>query len=186
MTHSRKSAKKWPTIPHQCQRYILALLEVDKLPIELFYEIMGPEDINPVVVRQWQELILRRSGTFDPIFAPWHSLSLLTSKEFPAKAPAHSALTTDAAHPLNPKIARAIATTQPTMRDVALAMAMFSKKRTRLASAQEIRSESNRPCRSALEQLRHLLYGPESPAVVPPGSFADIEFSSTKAAASNL
>ncbi|HEV8379108.1 MAG TPA: DUF1553 domain-containing protein, partial [Tepidisphaeraceae bacterium] len=28
----------------------------------------------------------------------------------------------------------------------------------------------------ALEQLRHILYGPGSPAVVPPGSFADIEF----------
>jgi len=38
-----KNAKKWPTIRAQCQRYILALLEVDKLPIELFYEIMGPE-----------------------------------------------------------------------------------------------------------------------------------------------
>jgi len=162
----------------QCQRYILALLEVDKLPIELFYEIMGPEDINPVVVRQWQELILRRSRTFDPIFAPWQALSSLTSKEFPVKAPQIiQQLTTDSAHPLNPKIARAIATTQPTMRDVALAYGnVFKEADSAWRALKKSDAKATVLPDPALEELRHVLYGPESPAVVPPGSFADIEF----------
>jgi len=163
----------------QSQRYILALLEVDKLPIELFYEIMGPEDINPVVVRQWQELILRRSGTFDPIFAPWHALSSLTSKEFPKKAPQiiHD-LTTNPAEQLNPKIARAVATTQPTsMREIANAYGnAFKEADTAWRELKKSDSKAATLPDPAQEAVRHILYGPESPAVVPPGSFADIEF----------
>jgi hypothetical protein len=159
----------------QAPRYIMALLEVDKLPIELFYEIMGEEDINPVVVRQWQELILRRSKTFDPVFAPWHALSKIPEKEFAQQAP--QVIQQLATQPVNPKVARAIATTQPTMRDVAAAYGnVFQEADKAWRSLKKADGKATVLADPALEQLRHILYGPESPAVVPPGSFADIEF----------
>jgi mono/diheme cytochrome c family protein len=163
----------------QSQRYILALLEVDKLPIELFYEIMGPEDINPVIVRQWQELILRRAKTFDPIFAPWHALSALNQKEFPQKAPQiiHD-LTTDPSKPLNANVAHAIATTQPTsMREIAAAYGnIFKEVDTTWRELKKSTPTATNLPDPSLDALRQILYGPESPALVPPGSFADIEF----------
>lgn len=51
--------------------YLLALKTAHLLPSEEFYEILGPDELNPVFVRQWQQYIQRRPKD-DPVFGAWH------------------------------------------------------------------------------------------------------------------
>jgi len=50
--------------------YLLAVLEVAKLPSEEFYAIMGPDDLNPVIARQWEAYLFKTRSTFHSILRP--------------------------------------------------------------------------------------------------------------------
>src|SRR6185295_6994351 len=60
--------------------YLVAVLNVEKLPNEEFYEIKGPDDLNPVIARQWQAWLFQSRKSFHSVFAPWHALSPLPEK----------------------------------------------------------------------------------------------------------
>jgi hypothetical protein len=160
--------------------YLLAVLDAEKLPNELFYENVDPDDVNRVVVRQWQQYLFGRSRRgFDPVFAVWHALAGVPDKGFDAKAQgAIRTLSNDPQSRLNPLVAQAFAAAKPaSMKDVAGAYGKL------LADVDKAWREASKadPKRSALadasqEELRQVLYGPESPATVPPGSIADIEW----------
>src|SRR6185369_9168992 len=65
--------------------YLLAVLDAERLPNELFYENVDPDDVNRVVVRQWQQYLFGRGrGKFDPVFAVWHALAAVPEKQFAA------------------------------------------------------------------------------------------------------
>jgi hypothetical protein len=51
--------------------YLLAQKTAHLLPSEEFYEILAPDELNPVFVRQWQQYIQRRPNN-DPVFGAWH------------------------------------------------------------------------------------------------------------------
>ena len=160
--------------------YLIAVLDAEKLPNELFYENVDPDDVNRVVVRQWQQYLFGRSRRgFDPVFAVWHSLSALPEKEFAGRAaPVIKVLADHPTNKLNPLVAQAFAGAAPgAMKDVAAA---YGKLLAEVDKAWREASKSN-PRVAALpdpsqEELRQVLYGPDSPATVPPGSIADIEW----------
>ena len=51
--------------------YLLAQKTAHLLPGEEFYEILGPDELNPVFVRRWQQYIQQRAKD-DPVFGAWH------------------------------------------------------------------------------------------------------------------
>src|SRR5204862_8205935 len=70
----------------QSASYLGAVLEVDKLPSEEFYVIRGPDDLNPTIVRQWDNYLRQTAAQGTPVFVLWHELEKLPSKDFGLRA----------------------------------------------------------------------------------------------------
>ena len=70
----------------QSASYLGAVLEVDKLPSEEFYVIRGPDDLNPTIVRRWDNYLRQTAKSFHPVFALWHEFEKLPAREFGARA----------------------------------------------------------------------------------------------------
>ena len=70
----------------QSVQYLVAVLDVDKLPSEEFYAIRGPDDLNPTIVRQWDVYLRQTARQVNPVFALWHELDKLPSKDFGLRA----------------------------------------------------------------------------------------------------
>jgi hypothetical protein len=171
--------------------YLVSVLEVDKLPSEEFYAIRGPDDLNPAIVRQWDAYLLQTRKEFHPVFALWHSLAKLPAKEFSARAreiiDGYAAKTRESAigdnDRLNELVLRAFATNSPaSMQEVArrygeLLIDAYKAWREALKEA----AENKLPAPTALsdamqEDLRRVLYAPDSPVLVPRGAIVDLEW----------
>ena len=160
--------------------YVLAVLDAETLPNELFYETVDPDDVNRVVVRQWQQYLFGRSRQgADPVFGAWHVLAALPQKEFAGAAGgALKALFENPLNRPNPLVMRAFAGATPaSMKDVAT---VYGKLLAETDKAWREASKST-PQLALLpdprqEEIRQVLYGPDSPARVPDGSIADIEW----------
>ena len=180
--HSTLNAKREEMVNRLRRRagdYLVAVLDADKMPNELFYENVDPDDLNRIVIRQWQQYLFRRGrGGFDPVFAVWHALAALPAGELKAKAPeVIKSLAGDDKNKLNPLVAKAFGGAAPTsMKDVAT---VYGKL---LAEADKAwREVHENPTLTALpdaamEQIRHVLYGPDSPARIPDGEIVDVEW----------
>ena len=160
--------------------YLVAVLDAEKLPNELFYENVDPDDLNRVVIRQWQQYLFARNRRgFDPVFAVWHALAAVSSKDFATQASAAiQRLTADPANRLNPVVAKGFAAQAPaSMKDAA---ATYGRLLAETDAAWREASKAD-PRLAAIpdpdrEAIRQVLYGPDSPAAVPAGSIADIEW----------
>ncbi|MFO0947372.1 MAG: PSD1 and planctomycete cytochrome C domain-containing protein [Planctomycetota bacterium] len=161
--------------------YLLAAHAARGQPkIDNFMLIADGGDINPYMLKRWQSFLERTRRSGDSIFAPWHALAELPDGNFPAEAPGKiSELlaqtgTKPAVHPL---VAKAIKETPPqSMADVASTYAKL------LASVDEHwrALQSSQPSSVTLadpgeEQLRQVLYGPESPTQVPMNPMGDLD-----------
>jgi hypothetical protein len=160
--------------------YLLAVLDAEKLPNELFYENVDPDDVNRVVVRQWQQYLFGRGRReFDPVFGVWHALTAVPEKEFAARAAGELKASLDQSdRKLNPLVAAAFADKPPaSMKDVAT---VYGRLLAEVDKAWREASKAN-PKLTGLpeadrEEIRQILYGPDSPATVPSGPMADIEW----------
>ncbi len=157
--------------------YWLALPDVDKLPTEDHYEIRGSDDINPTVVRQWQQYLFQNSKSFHPVFAPWHVLSKIPSRDFSTKArPAFESLTTADNGKLNPIIKLALEKQFPTnLMELAQVYGdIFHNLYQEVAAAPEPdRTAGLRPDQRLWADA---LFATNSPARVPRGPLADTEW----------
>jgi hypothetical protein len=136
---------------------------------------MGPNDINPVIVRQWHTYLLESAKRFDPIFAPWNELSGLLDSEFATKGA--SVLASLNGKPLNPLVAKALAEKAPrSRRELA---ELYGKL---LLDAYEAWKEASKEksvaglADPARESIREVLYGADSPAQVPQGLISELEY----------
>jgi cytochrome c553 len=173
-TYAAKLAELTNRLRGQAETYLVALLDVEKLETEEFYEIRGPDDLNPVIVRQWQNYLFQAAKGGDPVFAPWHALAALGKDRFAGDAQA----ALDHLSGANPLVlARLRARRLTSMADVAHAYGQLLTEVDREWRAASAKS----PALTALtdadrEQLRQVLYGPGAPVNVPPGSIADTEW----------
>ncbi len=128
--------------------YLLAQKTANLLPSEEFYEILGPDEVNPVFVRQWQHYIQKRR-TNDPVFGAWHRRGKTTEGD-------------------NALVRDALAKTA-TMEDVARAYGgVFVRVHKKWQEKEELTADE--------EQLRQVLYGADAPVYPPPGSYTDQQF----------
>ncbi|MFO1481783.1 MAG: PSD1 and planctomycete cytochrome C domain-containing protein [Verrucomicrobiaceae bacterium] len=147
--------------------HLLAQLELEKYPEETFTQILGPNDINPVFVRRWQKYLADAERRADPVFVAWHEYAKLKPAEFAAHRPGAS----------NPLIARAFATPPAAMREVAERYgALFADVEKQWRELLKTKPTAQAlPDRNA-EDLRRVLYGPDSPCFVPDEHLANIEW----------
>jgi hypothetical protein len=158
-------------------QYLLAVLDVAKLPTEEFYTIDGPDDLNPMIVRQWEAYLYKVRRDSNGLFAPWHAYRALPEKDFAARAEKTAHESTR-----NPLVRDLFATNPPaSMREVAQRYGELFGKVDKAWRAQLKTAGTNGPAPARLadaheEEIRQVLYGPESPATVPDGAMIDIEW----------
>ncbi len=156
--------------------YLQAVLRADKLHTEIFYTIVAKDDLNPVIVRQWQAYLFQAGKRFDPIFAPWTALAAVPADQFASRAPQliHE-VTADAR--LNPVVAKAFADAAPTsMSDVAKIYGkLFAEVDQAWATALKAAATQSLPDPNQ-EALRQVLYAADAPTSIPPGSVSDMEW----------
>ena len=160
-------------------RYLQAVLEVEKLPDELFYINRDGDDVYPVMVQQWQRYILAQSAGWSRVWGPWNELARIPSQQFAADSPfAIRRFLEERLRYTNRHVIQALAQAPPaSMRDVA---AIYGKL---LVEADRQWKEQLKADPKAAylidgdwEELRQELYALDSPARTPKGSVADIEF----------
>ncbi|HEU0010044.1 MAG TPA: PSD1 and planctomycete cytochrome C domain-containing protein [Verrucomicrobiae bacterium] len=196
-TFERKRAGLNVRLRAKTPEYLAAVLDVAKLPSEEFYAIMGPDDLNPIIVRQWEQFIFQRRGAADPIFGLWSSLAALPEKEFAPKAPEVVARILSASlspsdgervgvrgpgsTSINPLIARAFTNAPASMRETArrygeAIAAVNTAWIETLNTATTNKTDPPTALDAEREPLRQILYGSGSPASVPNGAIIDLEW----------
>jgi hypothetical protein len=164
--------------------YLAEVPNATKLPDDVFVMILGVDDLNPAVVRQWHQYLGERAQHFDPVWAPWAALAGLPAGEFAMKAPGVIRdLVLDEKGPLNRRVAKALrGATLNTMADVARVYGtLLTDVNVKWLAAAKEAAAAGAPAPTSLpdgdeEALRLALYGADSPAHVPAGSVKDIEW----------
>jgi hypothetical protein len=161
---ARKRDQLLERLRSQTPMYLAAVLQVEKLPTEEFYQLLDPNDVSPFVARQWHAYLLRTRKDFHPVFAAWNAFQAIPERDLAARAPAWLA---ENAGRLNPRVAQAFGGPPPaSMKEVAERYGkLFAEVHKKKGDAEP-----------AGEALRQVLYGADSPIALPPGAISEIEW----------
>jgi hypothetical protein len=158
--------------------YLAAQLELEKYPEESFSQILGKEDVNPIFVRRWQAYLLKMAKADDAIFLPWRRYASLPAGEFGERSKdAAREIGELSGKAVSPVVAEVFNSPPASMLEVAGRYGrMFAgvERQWRELLAKDAEAEAL-PDASA-EALRQVLYGPQSPCVVPDEAIVGIEF----------
>ena len=144
--------------------YLHAVLNAEKFETEVFYSFVTADEVNPVVVRQWQTYLLAKTKDANPIWGTWHAYVDAAK----AKKPLNSVVIST--NKINTLVAQAFKTNAPkSLHEVA-------DRYGNLLIAVDKKVSDSKTLSSDEEELRQVLYGADSPAVVPPGAIVDMEW----------
>jgi hypothetical protein len=163
----------------QTAMYLLAVLKAEEIHSEEFYTIRGPEEVNPVFVRQWQAWLFESGKVLHPVLAPWHAFASLPAREFQARAgEAWARLQRENPARLNGVVARAFAAFTPSsMEEVARKYGeVFRAVNEKWLAVLKADAPPGTLPDTAEEEVRQVLYAPGSPCEVPPGAIVDSEW----------
>ncbi len=136
-------------------------------------------DLNPKMILRWQVYLEKSRRRHDPIFAPWQALADLKPERFANEAPAVIARFESAApeRSVNPIILEALgAKSQAKLEDTAKVYGeLFQEVERRWQEAKRARPEAMSLPDPNQEALRQVLYGPDSPPMVPMNPAGDLE-----------
>jgi hypothetical protein len=147
--------------------YLVAVLDLHNQPDELFYENRDGDSIYPAITRQWAQYIFERGKTWDPVWGIWHECARLPEPEFSIRVSelVSSLASSRSDRPVNALIEKAIVEAKPsTMQDVARAYGKALVDASKQTGGD-----------SAVQELREVLFGADSPLLVPPGAIVDLE-----------
>jgi mono/diheme cytochrome c family protein len=144
--------------------YLHAVLNAEKFETETYYSFVGADEVNPVVVRQWQTYLLSTAKKQDPVWAPWHAYVDEAKKKQALKFDFNST------NKVNPLVVEAFKTNSPkSLHDMA-------DRYGKLFVEVEKKFNEGKKLSADEEELRQVLIGADSPAVVPRGAIVDMEW----------
>ncbi len=154
--------------------HLMAQFELEKYPEEIFSQLLGPADLNPIFVRKWQAFLREAEKRHDPIFAPWLTFAKLKPQEFASRAAeAVKGLHDQSMHPL---VAAAFASPPATIHEVAERYGkLFSEVDKQWQALLKREPAAQALPDAQAEALRQVLYGPASPCFIPDEHIANIE-----------
>jgi mono/diheme cytochrome c family protein len=173
------------SVRRRVAEYLLAAYQLrDQPDVEDFMFVADGNELNPRVIHRWQLHLQRTKKQHDPVFAVWHAFADLPEKEFESRAAvvAKQLATPQADRPINQRVADSFVQTPPkSMADVIQRYAILLQQVDRdwlddCDRAMELLEDP--PARltdPAAEELRQVLYGPESPPMVPLAPFGDLD-----------
>lgn len=182
------------TTKRRIAEYLLAAHRaIDQPSTEDFMLIADGTDLNPAMVIRWQSYLARTRNIHDPVFVPWHTLAKLPAEGFASGAAALLARLADDSRraapgdspsdrvgPVNPVVLRALLADPPSsLADVARVYARLFHQVDLLWKDIERRAtlEGRAPeplPEAALEALRLVVDGPDSPLELAKEPFGDL------------
>ena len=158
--------------------YLMVQLDLSVVPPEGFDTVLGSDDLIPGFARRWRDYLAKAAREDDPIFRPWRRYAAIPEADFAAEAAkATEELTAPGAPPLNPRVAAAFATPPATIREVAdRYAALLAEIDAKWLEASKADPPADALADAGDEALRGVLYGVESPCVVPDESIVTIEW----------
>ncbi|HEV3005639.1 MAG TPA: DUF1549 domain-containing protein, partial [Pirellulales bacterium] len=128
---------------------------------------LGPGDLRRGMVDRWRDYVKQSATKHDPVFAPWHELAAIPAADFVQKSSAaiDRWASGEAGQPINALIKQALVDRRPaTMIDVArLYGELLATVDKQWAAVRQATPPPERLSDSAAEELRQVLYGPDSP-----------------------
>ena len=154
--------------------YLVAQTELSKYPQKGFDQVFSKTDLLPEFVWRWERHIDRAQRNNDPIFLAWNRFAELDEETFEKEAvKVTSRLEESSPTELNPLIKDLFATPPKTFLEVIDRYAGLFESIRDAADAEGFSGTFKEPEKEA---IRRLLYGPESPSVVPNESIVHTEF----------
>jgi hypothetical protein len=173
------------SVRRRVAEYLLAAYQLrDQPDVEDFMFVADGNELNPRVIHRWQLHLQRTKKQHDPVFAAWHAFAELPEKEFEARAAAvaKQLANPQANRPINQRVADCLVRSPPkSMAEVIQRYAVLLQQADRdwqddCDRAMELLEDP--PARltdPAAEELRQVLYGPESPPMVPLAPYGDLD-----------
>ncbi len=150
-TISKRREEQSGRVRSKIDQYLLAQLELEKYPDEVFNQVVEPSDLNPFVVRKWQAFLAKDKPSANPIFEKWHSLVADTGA-------INSTGLREQSHQIAAEYNRKLAEVEKHWRELVATQ----------PDAQGLPDVDE-------EELRRVLYGIESPCHVPDEHITNIE-----------
>jgi mono/diheme cytochrome c family protein len=166
--------------------YLLAAHALHRHPTQDDFMLLADGgDLNPTMVIRWKAYLDRTRQRHHAIFAPWHALAALPEKDFATRARTLVAQFTaqgNGRQRINPLVAKALADRPPqTLADAARRYGeLLNGVDQSWQQALQRAAASRRPAPSELadpahEELRQVLYGPDSPPSLVANTFTELE-----------
>lgn len=148
--------------------YLRAQQELEKYPANGFDQVFQKSDLLPAFVRRWETYLYEARHRNDPIFRPWHAYSDLPESDFRERA-RELPLPIDMQPAINRFVANEFDTPPESFDEVIRRYdRIFSDAATRWQERMGASGvDSDRVADPDDEALRQLLFGPDSPCVVP-------------------
>ncbi|MDB6026050.1 MAG: Protein of unknown function (DUF1553)/Protein of unknown function (DUF1549)/Planctomycete [Verrucomicrobiales bacterium] len=153
--------------------YLVAVLDVSKIPTEEFYSFIAADEINPVVIRAWNSYLLNSAKMFHRVWAPWHTFAAFSKEDFEAQTNGFS-MFLSSTNKINPLVKKAFKEKLPgSMREVA---ETYGKLLTDVDKKWSAAKDKSAALTKDEEELRMVLYAGDSPAQVPAGAIVELEW----------
>ncbi len=167
--------------------YLIAAVDRDRLPTLSANVRPAPDDINPYNVRQWDLYLRKQAVPTHPVFFAWSLFSALKPEDFPLRSRQileslrlEQTPASDGFSP-NPLVAGLFDQTPQSMKEVATRYGeLFTQVHAEWKSGLEAARTNKTPVPSQLpnaarEQIRRVLYDPDSPVLAPKGSMVELD-----------
>ncbi len=142
--------------------HLMAQLELQKYPEEVFNQILAPDDINPAFVRRWQSYLADSQKRDDSIFKAWREFLKLDAADFAAQAKRIEL------GRMNARVAKAFEKPPENIREAGARYgALFKEVEREWRKLLETDKNATALPDAEAEALRQVLYGADSPCLVP-------------------
>lgn len=162
--------------------YLVAQTELHKYPPAGFDQIIVAEDLHPRIVSRWQTWIYNARRRGDPVFRAWHEYASIAQEDFATAASSVTdRLAALPADQMNPVVSAVFTTAPNSFHDVVgrygnLLKAVHAEWKSALKTASDAGQSPPQGLPDASrEQLRQVLYGDDSPCVIPDEHIANTE-----------
>ncbi len=162
--------------------YLYAQIEISKYPQEGFDTILAPTDLVPTFVRRWETYLHELSDKPDRVFRPWNQLRDVDPSQFASQWTVALDSLRQQPEIINQRLLRALESKKcSSISEVAECYGSLFQEIDRQwrtccddAAAQGLETPTSLPD-SSDEELRQILYGPDSPCLVPDESIVSTE-----------
>jgi len=133
-------------------QYMVAALDIAKVPPPDFAEIIEGDDLIPAQIRRWYEFLSQEKRNSDPVFGPWLALAREESPDLSSA---------------NPLVVEALGNASASLAEIAGRYQDLLRRSI---------NEEKENAAAAWQELRKIVEGPESPIRIPREYIHDVEW----------